>query len=128
MFSYQVENHTGVYRPAARAHNQAVYGSKTHCAGDAAAGLHGAQARAVAKVRHNDTTRGQFRVQVPDLRCQVLVREAMEPVAPDAVGCKLTGKAEGLGQMRLRTMKGGVEAGHLWNLRDHLTDRSDDVQ
>ena len=69
VFLHKMQEHTGIQRPAARAHHQTVNGGESHRARDTSAIPDGAQAGAVAQVRHDDARLrdvGSLRAQLGD--------------------------------------------------------------
>ena len=81
----QVQQHAGVERAAARAHQQPVQRGEAHGGGDAAPVPHGAEAGAVAEMRGHDTTRAPPAAPSSDSAgATLLVGQAVEAVAADA--------------------------------------------
>jgi hypothetical protein len=127
----QIQQHAGVDGPAARAHHQAVERGEAHRRGDAAAGVHRAQAGPVAEMGNHDTALRPLAEHFGHLQRDVLVGKSVKAVALDAGFRQPSRQREQPRQLRLGLMELGVEAGDLaqaWTvLRDGL-DRSQVVR
>ena len=102
---------------AARAHHQAVDGSEAHRAGDAAAILHGAEARAIAEMRDDDAPLGHFRRNFSQPARDIFIGDAVKAVTPDSLLGIFSRDGESLRDRRLAAMEGRVETGDLRQLR-----------
>ena len=90
--------------------------------------LHGAQAGAVSEVGDDRAALSRLRVDPRKDRGNVLVGKAVEAVAPDALLGVFPGQGEGLAYGRDARVKGGVEAGHLRQIRVSLSKGADGGQ
>ncbi len=100
-----MQQHAGIDGAAAGPHQQAVQRGEAHGGGDAAPAGHRAQAGAVAQVRDDRPTGRRGRRARSQRRVHVLVRQAVEPVAPDPFVPVAARQPERLRDVRLAAMK-----------------------
>ena len=108
--THQVQQNTWIEIAAARAHNRPAGGRQTHAGVDRLAAFDGSDAGAIAKVR-DDHTLGQCLAQAVH---DGFTRQAVKPVAVDALQLQLSGNWQHAGHVWQSGMKTGVEARRLW--------------
>ncbi|CFN72128.1 Uncharacterised protein [Bordetella pertussis] len=119
------QHHARVEAAGPGAHRQALERGKAHGAVDAAAIDHGAGRNAVAQVGGHDLAAGDLGQRAPQALRDVLVRQAVETVAPHALLVQVLGQRVAVGQRRVGAVEGRVEAGHLRDVRPALADHAD---
>src|SRR5262249_56648076 len=103
--------------PRPRAHRNPVERRETHRAFDTAAVGQGAHGDAAAEMRHDHAARCHSRGNLAQALGDVLVGEAMKPVASHALRVTMFRNSEMIRNSTVAVMEGGVEAGNLEQLR-----------
>jgi hypothetical protein len=125
---HQVKDDAGIEIAAARPHRQPVHRGEAHGAGHAAAIHHRAHAAAVSKVRNHGAPRAGLGIELRQHGGDVLVRQAMEAIAPHAKIGDRGRQGESLRRLGLHAMECGVETGDLRQLRAKLRDDLDRLE
>ena len=120
----QVQDHAGVELAGAGAHRQAVERGEAHGRLDAAAGEQRAHRGAAAEVGDDHPAAGDLRGEFGEAAGDVLVAQAVEAVAADALVVEGARKGVAVGVLGVAAVEGGVEAG---DLRQARVDRRDDA-
>ena len=109
------------------AHDEPCCRREAHAGVDALAVAHGCQACAAAEVREDHGAFRSRRVDAAELLHQVGERQAVEAVSHDAFCGVPSGDRQQPGDSWHRVVKGGVEAGHLGQLRMPMGDCFDEA-
>ena len=120
----QVQDDAGVELAGAGAHRQAVEGGEAHGALDAAAGEQRAHRGAAAEVGDDHPAAGDLGRDLGEAAGDVLVAEAVEAVAADALVVERARQGVAVGVLGVAAVEGGVEAG---DLRQVGVDRRDEA-
>ncbi len=114
---HQIQQHARIDLAAPCSHDQSVERRKPHRARDAAPGVHRTHARAVAQMAHDSSPGGGMAVVLWQNRGDVLVREAVEPVAAYTRVMQFARNGEASGNIRIRGVECCIEARdlrHIW--------------
>src|SRR2546429_6129572 len=112
-----MDEHTGIKGSAACSHHQPVDRRKAHCACNATSAFYCAETRAISEMGDNDAAIGNLRSDLFESSCDILVRDPMKPIAPDAFLRVFAWNSERLSYWRLVTMESGVKTGDLRQTR-----------
>src|SRR5262249_40373244 len=101
---------------------------EAECVVDAPALTHCAHAGAAAKMSYDDSAAGDLRRDLGQRRGDILVRQTMKTVSPQAAATELRWKRDKFGDFRVGRVKGGVETCDLGNLGEAFENGFDRCQ
>jgi hypothetical protein len=123
-----VEHDTGIQRARPRSHDKPVERAEAHRAVDAAPVVKRAQADAAAEMADDHPAFGNFRRNLGQNSGNVLIRQTMKAVTPDAFVVIGARQREQVGHFRVIPVKSRVEARNLRDLWIHGPRRFDVIQ
>ena len=124
----QEQDDAGIDAAAARSHWQPVERGESHGAVNADAITHGTQAGATAEMGDHHTAACQPRCALLQRSGDIFVRQAVEAVSPDAGIMQCARQGEAAGDVSVAAVEGGIEAGHLRQVRVRRGQRADRSQ
>ena len=113
----EIQHHARVQLAATGTHRQPVERGEPHCRGNRNPVPHCASRAAIAEMRHDDATLGNFRRPLGQYRRDVFVGQAVKTIAPYALLKKRIGQSKCLIDLRRGAVKCGIEARHLRQFR-----------